>query len=135
MASRSLQDLHELIRPLAYKFVSSCKAEGIEILVTCTLRTLEEQTELYAKGRSSPGKIVTNAQAGSSAHNYGLALDVVPMVGGKPLWDFNQRNLDPIWKRVGELGQAAGLQWFGAPDSPFVEGAHFQLKGWRERIK
>jgi peptidoglycan L-alanyl-D-glutamate endopeptidase CwlK len=42
-------------------------------------RTMEEQTALYAIGRSAPGKIVTKARAGESFHNYGLAFDWVPL--------------------------------------------------------
>lgn len=72
------------------------------------------------------GKIVTNARAGQSAHNYGLAIDVVPIVNGKPDWN----GQDPIWETVGELGQAAGLTWLGAPDSKFREQAHFELPDW-----
>ena len=41
------------------------------------IRTFEEQAGLYAQGRTKPGKIVTNAPAGKSYHNYGLAVDIV----------------------------------------------------------
>ena len=132
MASRSITDLDSHVRLQASNFLAGCKAAGIDLLVTCTLRSLEEQATLYAKGRTTPGPIVTNAKPGSSAHNYGLALDVVPMVGGKPDWNFDPRNVSPIWAKVGEIGQAAGLEWFGAPGSPFLEAAHFQLHNWRE---
>jgi peptidoglycan L-alanyl-D-glutamate endopeptidase CwlK len=135
MASRSLQDLDERIRPLAYNFTATCKAAGIDLLVTCTLRSLEEQAALYAKGRDVPGPIVTKAKPGSSAHNYGMALDVVPLVGGKPLWEFDARNVHPIWQQVGDIGMKAGLEWFGAPGSPFLEAAHFQMRNWRSYIK
>lgn len=43
--------------------------------VTSTYRTFAEQTKLYAQGRTAPGAIVTNASAGSSFHNFALALD------------------------------------------------------------
>jgi peptidoglycan LD-endopeptidase CwlK len=42
-----------------------------------TIRTFAEQTALYAKGRTAPGAKVTNAKAGESYHNYGLAIDIV----------------------------------------------------------
>jgi peptidoglycan LD-endopeptidase CwlK len=135
MASRSLQDLDDRMKPMAYTFTSSCKAAGINLLVTCTLRSVEEQAELYEQGRTKPGPKVTNAKPGSSAHNYGLAMDVVPLIGGKPLWEFDTNNLHPVWVKVGELGQAAGLEWFGAPGSPYFEGCHFQMPNWRELIK
>lgn len=130
MSSRSLDDLDARVKPLAESFLASCKAAGYDMLVTCTLRSYEEQTELYAQGRTAPGKIVTKAKPGSSAHNYGLALDVVPIVNGKPYWQFSQK--DPVWSKIGAIGQQAGLQWLGAPGSKFVEGCHFQLPNWRE---
>ena len=42
-----------------------------------TLRSFKEQEALYAQGRSLPGKIVTQAKAGLSYHNYGIAIDIV----------------------------------------------------------
>jgi peptidoglycan L-alanyl-D-glutamate endopeptidase CwlK len=45
-----------------------------------TLRTIAEQNELYAQGRTKAGKIVTNAKGGQSYHNYGLAFDIVLLV-------------------------------------------------------
>ena len=48
-------------------------------LIYCGRRTMEEQTALFAIGRSAPGKVVTKARAGESFHNYGLAFDWVPL--------------------------------------------------------
>jgi len=129
MSSRSLDDLDRRMQPLARSFVAACEAAGIDLLVTCTLRSNDEQAKLYAQGRSTSGVIATNARPGTSAHNFGLAMDVVPLINGKPYWNFTRR--DPTWSKIGELGQAAGLQWLGAPGSEFLEGAHFQMKDWR----
>ena len=41
----------------------------IKIRIVQSLRTIEEQNELFAQGRTKPGKIVTNAKGGSSYHN------------------------------------------------------------------
>lgn len=112
-------------------FLEDAKEDGIDLLVTCTLRTLAEQDQLYAQGRTIPGMRVTQARAGQSAHNYGLALDVVPMINGKPDWT----GTDAIWQKVGSLGQLAGLEWFGAPGTPYLEYAHFQHRGWRLLIQ
>src|SRR6266404_7039359 len=125
--SRSLGDLRPEVRPMVDAFLADCVAEKIDLLVTCTLRSLIEQEALYAQGRTSPGRIVTNAKPGQSAHNYGLALDVVPIVNGKPDWDGSH----PIWQKIGALGQLRGLQWLGAPGSEFKEMAHFQHSNWR----
>lgn len=125
--SHSLDDLRPEIRPMVDGFLADCRAAGLDVLVTCTARTLAEQAALYAQGRTTPGRKVTNAKPGQSAHNYGLAIDVVPLVNGKPDWEGD----DPCWQVLGQIGQARGLQWFGAPDSPYKEEPHFQLPNWR----
>lgn len=130
MSSRSLDDLRPEMRPMVDAFLADCASDHIDILVTCTLRSMEEQAALYAQGRTASGRIVTNAQPGQSAHNYGLALDVVPIVNGKPDWDGGH----PVWHQIGGLGQLRGLQWLGAPGSPFIEQAHFQHSNWRSLI-
>jgi len=118
------------MRRLADPFLDDCAAAGYDILVTCTLRSEAEQAALYAQGRTVPGAIVTNAKPGQSAHQYGLGMDIVPIVNGKPDWS----GTDPLWLEIGALGQARGLQWLGAPDSMFREAAHFQVPGWPDLI-
>jgi peptidoglycan LD-endopeptidase CwlK len=127
MSSRSLDDLRPEVRPQVDAFLAACAAAGVDVLVTCTLRSNDEQATLYAQGRTAPGHIVTDAPAGRSAHNYGLALDIVPLVNGKPDWNGH----DPVWHQIGDLGLAAGLQWAGAPGFPFPEEPHFQHPNWR----
>jgi len=96
------------------------QTEEIEILVTSTLQTFEEQAELFAIGRTKPGKKVTNATAGESWHNFGLAFDVVPLVNGKAVWD------SPFWNRIGALGKQVGLVWGGTFQS-FKDKPHFEF--------
>jgi peptidoglycan L-alanyl-D-glutamate endopeptidase CwlK len=131
VSSRNLDDLRPEIRPQVDAFLAACAAAGVDVLVTCTLRSNEEQAALYAKGRTTApiGRryVVTDAPAGKSAHNFGLAIDIVPMVGGKPDW----RGADPVWQQVGKLGVAAGLEWAGEPGFPFPEEPHFQHPTWR----
>src|SRR6266850_5242559 len=95
--SRSLNDLRPEIRPMIDAFLADCVAAKIDLLVTCTLRSLIEQEALYAQGRTTPGRVVTNAKPGQSAHNFGLAIDVVPIVNGKPDWNGDH----PIWQKIG----------------------------------
>ena len=56
--------------------VKKAAQHGITINVIGGLRTYEEQNELFAQGRTKPGRIVTNARGGFSNHNFGIALDV-----------------------------------------------------------
>ena len=128
MSSRSLGDLRPEVRKQVDAFLNLCAASGIDILVTCTLRSRDEQAALYAQGRTAPGPRVTDAGPGRSAHNYGLAIDVVPIVNGKLDWD----RKDPVWQKVGQLGVTAGLEWAGSPGYPFPELPHFQHPNWRQ---
>lgn len=122
--SRSLDDLVPPARARVESFLDAAKKQGIDLLVTSTYRDNASQDALYAQGRTTPGKIVTNAKAGQSWHNYRCAVDVVPIVAGKPRWDVK----DEVWQQVGALGKAAGLEWAG-DWKKFKEYPHFQYTG------
>ena len=122
--SRSLDELLPMVRTRVDKFLDLCEEQGIDLLVTSTYRDHESQGALYEQGRTRPGKVVTNAKSGESWHNYRCAIDVVPLVNGKPNWDGS----DPIWEVIGELGEQAGLEWAGRWRT-FKELAHFQYTG------
>lgn len=49
--------------------------DNIRVRVVQGLRTVDEQNDLYAQGRTKPGKIITKAKGGKSYHNYALAFD------------------------------------------------------------
>jgi peptidoglycan L-alanyl-D-glutamate endopeptidase CwlK len=122
--SRSLDDLLPPVKERVEKFLNAAKAAGIDLLITSTYRDNASQNALYAQGRTKPGKIVTNAKAGQSLHNYRCAVDVVPIVAGKPRWDVKEE----VWQQVGALGKAAGLEWAG-DWKKFKEYPHFQYTG------
>ena len=122
--SRSLDDLLPPVKERVEKFLNAAKAAGIDLLVTSTYRDNASQDALYAQGRPTPGKKGTNAKAGQSWHNYKCAVDVVPIVAGKPCWDVK----DEVWQQVGALGKAAGLEWAGNW-TKFKEMPHFQYTG------
>jgi len=119
--SRSLDDLLPLVRKRVEAFIKAAKDSGIDLLVTSTYRDDESQNALYAQGRTTAGKIVTNAKAGESFHNYRCAVDVVPIINGKPVWDTKYQ----VWQTIGRLGKEAGLEWAG-DWKRFKEYPHFQ---------
>lgn len=125
--SRSLSDLHRTMMPMAFDFVNKVRAAKLDMIVTCTLRDDEAQAELFAQGRTKPGKVVTNARPGESMHNYGLAMDVVPIVMGKPVWGTTGKDLE-LWQHIGEIGKECGLEWAGDWRF-FKEYPHFQFTG------
>lgn len=128
--SRNLIDLCPRLQSLFCVFSAKMKNAGIDFIVTCTYRSDEEQTALYAQGRTVKGAIVTNAKAGESKHNAvtldGLpaskAFDIVIIKNGKPDWDIK----NPDWKKAGMIGKSIGLEWAGDWTS-FKEYPHFQL--------
>ena len=81
--SRDIQRLRADVAVNCRLFVALCKAEGLPVLVTETVRDLEYQAALYAKGRTEPGAIVTN-QKKPSFHwdKVGLAFDIAKNVKG-----------------------------------------------------
>ncbi|MFZ9967900.1 MAG: M15 family metallopeptidase [Steroidobacteraceae bacterium] len=121
--SRNPADLDPRVRQMCEEFVVRTRQAGLTVIITSTLRDHEMQAALYARGRTLPGPRVTNARPGSSYHQYGLAFDFVPAVGGKPLW----KNAESF-RRCGEIGEAIGLEWAGRWRR-FREAAHLQWTG------
>lgn len=137
MDSISETRLGEIAPQLAEKvrqMAQMLETENIVFRVTQGLRTWDEQQALWQKGRDEHGNvvdkasIVTKAPAGSSWHNFGLAVDIVPddssLAGFQADWDIDH----PVWRRcilIGDsLGLASGAEWRSFPDWP-----HFQLTG------
>lgn len=160
MSSREIRHLAPELQVLYNRFHDRCRRDtwmlrnGITILLTCTYRSDEEQNRLYAQGRSSPGRVVTNAKAGQSQHNAttpqgqpaARAFDIVPLRRGKPVWGTSGDGIDDdpsddhtddleVWQRVGAHGEAVGLEWAGRW-TRFREYPHFQLpKDYKPGLK
>ena len=112
--------LHPAIREMVPKFIEAVKNElGIDLLVTSGMRTFEQQQALYDQGRAKPGQIVTKAKPGTSFHNYGLAIDIVPLLEGKPNWKSKD------FARIAEIGKRIGFSWGGDWKS-FKDLPHFE---------
>jgi peptidoglycan LD-endopeptidase CwlK len=117
----NLNLLKPKVKSLALELQKKSKAAGIDIIFTCTLRTKVEQDNLYARGRTMPGKIVTQARGGESMHNYGVAFDICPVIHGKAIW-----NDATLFNKVGKIGKEIGLTW-GGDFARFVDKPHFQF--------
>lgn len=140
--SRLISDLDPDVATVCNAHILACHRAGIELLVTSTYRNYLAQDAVYAIGRTvdKEKRPVTKAKAGQSFHNFRAAYDVVPLVGGKPVWDAK----DPIWKEVVRLGKQAGAQagadWPTFPDLPHfevrptIEGLHIATHEARARF-
>lgn len=70
-------------------------------------RSFKAQGIIYAQGRTTPGKIVTKADAGKSPHCYGCATDWVRVVDGVLVW---LKANDPAWAEYVHAVQSVGLR-------------------------
>jgi hypothetical protein len=113
-----LDALHPYFRDKVKELIRQCKAKGIELAVVETYRTHAKQNEYKIMGRN-----YTNSAGGRSKHQYGLAVDVVPIVNNKPVWDNTL-----LWKKIGMTGEKIGLRWGGRWRKPYDPG-HFEWTG------
>jgi peptidoglycan L-alanyl-D-glutamate endopeptidase CwlK len=118
---------------MAVVIAETAAATGLTWVCTSARRTMAEQTALYAQGRTKPGKIVTKAPAGSSAHNFGLAADCAPMLkNGKDIW-WNAPS--SVWDTYGRVCEKHGMTWGGSFIS-IVDKPHVEDPRWKaERAK
>lgn len=151
--SRKIDDLLFPAKIRALNFMAAAAEAGIDMLVSCTVRDEESQNLLYAQGRTRaqldaaglynaqprPGRIVTNARGGDSFHQWRVAMDVVPLRQGKPVWGTFGDGIDDdpsddetddleLWQRLGQIGESCGLEWAGRWKR-FREFPHFQFTG------
>jgi len=120
-SEKAIGTLLPQVQPYARALVKKAAQHGITITVIAGLRTYEEQNELFAQGRTKPGRIVTNARGGFSNHNFGIAFDVGVFEGASYLGE------SPKYKAVGALGMDLGLEW-GGNWKTFLDEPHFQLR-------
>ena len=113
-----LNALHPYFRDKVKQLIIQCEKKGIQLAVVETFRTHAKQNEY-----KSMGKKYTNTPGGRSKHQYGLAVDVVPIVNGKPVW-----NNSVLWRKVGATGEKLGLRWGGRWKRPY-DPAHFEWTG------
>jgi peptidoglycan L-alanyl-D-glutamate endopeptidase CwlK len=121
-SDKRLQRLHPALAAAVRGVIADLAARGIVVEVVQGLRTFEEQDELYAKGRTKPGAIVTQARGGESNHNYGLAADLCPFTGDTPDWNAPMA----VWTAIGTAAIAHGLEW-GGQWKKFLDKPHVQL--------
>jgi len=113
-----LNALHPYFRDKILELIRRCEAKGIHLAIVETYRTHAKQSEYKAMGKK-----FTRSGAGKSKHQYGLAIDVVPIVNGEAQWHNKY-----LWNRIGVLGEQLGLRWGGRWRSLYDPG-HFEWTG------
>lgn len=86
-------------------------------------RTAEYQNELYQKGRTIPGKKVTQLDGykRKSPHQSSLAVDLAAKHGHTVDWDLPEKH----WQYLGHLARKHGLTWGGDWES-FRDRPHIE---------
>jgi peptidoglycan L-alanyl-D-glutamate endopeptidase CwlK len=118
-SSNDLNSLHLYVAILARRFLELTRAHGLDVRITTAFRSWDESDRLFAQGRTTPGPIVSNARAGDSYHNWGLAFDAAPIENGQVSNDLQK------YFTMGHLGEQLGLKWGGTFKS-IVDYPHYQ---------
>lgn len=109
----------------ARKAMAATKVLGpyITVQILSGTRTYVEQTAIYAQGRTKPGLKVTNAKAGQSNHNFGIAFDI-GIFKGKVYYTGETAAQNKAYLDAAKLIKPVGLLWGGDwrnPDQPHYE--------------
>ena len=127
--------------------------KGVRLRFAYTSRSIQEQDELYAQGRTklfdNNGKrlgIVTKAKGGQSIHNYHLAWDIVLLLDKDNNGTFESSSWDSKadfdkdgaadWDEVVKYFKSIGAVWGG--DWKFTDKPHFEItfgKTWKDLKK
>lgn len=118
--SRDISKLRSDVAANCRKWQEKCKAAGLNVLVTQTVRDAEYQASLYAQGRTKPGSIVTNSKKPTFHWDKaGLAFDFCKNVKGHEYDDAD------FFKRCGVIAKEIGFSWGGDwksfPDRPHIQ--------------
>ena len=116
---------HPDILEFERRLITKARKQDIPLYCHCCNRGQHEQTNLFVRG-------VTKARAGQSAHNYGLAIDVIHSVKA---WDIDRK----AWAFLGHMGKEISVQsgievtWGG--DWKFWDPSHWELRDWKTLSK
>ena len=128
----SIDRLSQCYAPFAQKvydvYEQVFQTTGLQMRVTQAYRTYREQAVIYSIGRSTHGRVVTNAKPGESLHNFGLAVD--SCFRGKDPFLESLKKTDPqkaeaLWQEYGKAAEQFGLTW--GDKFPIVDRPHIEL--------
>jgi peptidoglycan L-alanyl-D-glutamate endopeptidase CwlK len=125
-SERNIATLQSDAQRAARRSLGRIRASGADARIISGTRTYAEQQALFRQGRfGNPGPRVTNAQAGQSWHNFGLAWDIGLFEGGRYLTGAAS------YLEVADLGKIEDVEWGGDWRS-FQDPPHYQF-GTKDR--
>lgn len=130
---RRLDLLHPDFRPMVDRFLAKCIEAGIMVMIVETWRSQEAHEEDVKNGRSWVTKsnhqnALVSVWGWQGEIPAALAIDVAPydqyqLHGPDKLkWD----GADPVWQRLGEIGESLGMKWGGRWKTVPPDMAHFE---------
>jgi D-alanyl-D-alanine dipeptidase len=117
--SNDIMLLHPIVRKAVVATYIQLQVAGIPFKIFEAYRFPQRQADLYAQGRTKPGKKVTYAKPWSSYHQYGLAVDFVFFIDGNWTWEGKKQ----WWDKLHAIGESEGLMRLD------FETPHLQLAG------
>lgn len=99
--NKDLVYLHPAFRNQVIKLLKECERQGVRVDIVETYRTPARQNRVNKRGKSQ-------LRGGRSKHQYGLAVDLVPVKDG--VWDWDSRRK---FNKMGRIGERLGLVWGG----------------------
>lgn len=135
-----LVQLHPKFRISAQDFIEEVENTlNLTFRIDQGFRSFAQQTAIYAEGRTKLGinctaryplgQPVTYSPAGTSYHNYGIAIDIVPVnPDGSINWKFNYNSIRSI---AVKYGMGLGI------DFPHPDYDHFENRyglNWRDLL-
>jgi peptidoglycan L-alanyl-D-glutamate endopeptidase CwlK len=129
-----LKPLYPRLSNKIYQLSTLMALEDLYITVAQGLRAGDYQHSLWLQGRNADGSyidpvhhkgVVTNADAGHSWHEFGVAVDC-DILNKDGSIDWNASH--PAWKRMVAIGVSLGLT-SGATWVRIVDAPHFEITG------
>lgn len=129
----NLNRLDPRMREYALQFINNARKKGYKVVITDSYRTMAQQSDTYAKGRTKDleGGTVTQVGPGDSPHNFGMAIDFYVLDKN---YNLNFNYTPEMHKQnfeAAQIGKAVGLEW-GGDWKNFKDRPHLELPGWRK---
>lgn len=119
--SYHIKQLNPAYQKLFADFVAKIIKMGYKVQINSSYRDFLKQAQQHKDD-------ARNAPAGSSMHNYGLALDLQVSKNGKV---YGKSTSDAEWLSTGipQLAKSMGLEW-GGDFVGYQDAVHFSVKGF-----
>lgn len=113
---------------LGQQIVKAMQDAGYPAKILYCHRSADEQRALYAKGRTAPGDIVTQARPWESPHQYYEAVDIIhPSLA----WDVSEDYWEALASCVRIVAERYDALLVHGHEWRFRDSAHIEMADWR----